>query len=308
MTTDASFVGPPYVPESPYALESWPGHVHIFPRPEWDAVKLDNLPLTVFGFGFDGPTPSRNPFGALHVPDDGRVHLAVGHGSEETCRPKGKAVCASFAAENASPPGLHYLGLGHYHQTIAVRGAQGARVYYSGAPDALGFSDEGPRRCLEVEVDYHEDTVRRLRVTPCPSAHTEYLDETVDCSELADGLALENAVSRVLKDGPLSTMLRLRLTGAASSSVRAALPSLASHLAEGVAYLDLRDDTAPNAWLNYQDTKDTSLGVFAAQMQQQIQDAPDQRLRRMLTRAAALGFEAYHGKVPSLDDRERGAS
>ena len=105
----------PYLPDSPYAVQRWPGNVFIFPRPTWTAHALDRLPLTVHGFGFDGPDVSTNPFGSLTIPGDDRVHVAGAHGSEMGSLPAGKGAYAPFDAETATPDGLRYLALGHFH-------------------------------------------------------------------------------------------------------------------------------------------------------------------------------------------------
>ena len=41
------------VADSPYLTEHWPPNVHLFTTPAWRAVALDDVPLTVHGFGWD---------------------------------------------------------------------------------------------------------------------------------------------------------------------------------------------------------------------------------------------------------------
>lgn len=64
--------------------------MHIFRTASWTEETLKNVPLTVHGFAFDGPDISRNPFHELRVADDGRIHVAVAHGSERGHQPAGK--------------------------------------------------------------------------------------------------------------------------------------------------------------------------------------------------------------------------
>src|SRR6185295_13967999 len=59
----------PYLSDSPYATQPWPENVFIFRKPQWTSHGLNRVPLTIHGFGFDGPDVSVNPFGTLQIPN-----------------------------------------------------------------------------------------------------------------------------------------------------------------------------------------------------------------------------------------------
>lgn len=295
----------PYCAGSPYLIEDWPANVHIFTGPEWDGIKFSGIPLTVYGFGFDGPESSRNPFGALRVPEDGRIHVAVAHGAEESCRPSGKRICAPFAFEQALPENLHYLALGHYHRPVAYSTGAGTQARYCGAPEPLGFSDTEAAQFLEVTVDPEAEGGPSVQCVPGFARRTAYHSIVVDCALYSSLDGLVGAVLQHLDDMQLERVVRLTLTGACLPAVREQLALLPERLQHAVAYLDLLDETDDDTDTDTDLAGATSLGAFVARVDEELRDAPDDRLRRMLSRARALGWQAYRGKDLAASKGER---
>ncbi len=285
----------PYTPGSPYATEPWPENVRIFDQPEWRAEKPEDLALTVFGFGFDGALPTRNPFGALNVPADGRAHVAVAHGAERAAMPPGKATCAPFDAPEAVAAGLHYLALGHLHDTTSIEGPFETVAYYAGAPEGHGFSECGPRHFLEVELEQSADTWR-ASVRPVQSSRLVFSEIEVDCSTIASPEELiEEARARLAFAGSRQ-IARIKLEGTCPSACRGALPALRETLSETVAFLDVIDGTRSAEDHEALAGEEHALGSFVARMNAQIDEAPDERLRAMLERAREAGVAAYRGE------------
>ncbi len=291
---------------SPYSVEEWPDNVHIFVGPEWEGVKLEQVPLTVYGFGFDGPEPSRNPFGALRVPEDGRVHVAVAHGTEDGQRSPGKRIVAPFSAETMIPQELHYMALGHFHQAMAIRIPSETKIHYSGAPEPLGFHDTGAFRYLEVTIDTPSGEPPRVRVNPCPVNQSAYFKLSVDSAQAETADALESVIRVLLHDSHhTDNLVRLSFRDCAPANLDELLPLLRERLSELIAHLDYQQDEG-HAWENNVDLAgETSLGAFLARLEEEIRDAPDSRLERMLTRARMLGYCAYSGQSMPLRTLER---
>jgi DNA repair exonuclease SbcCD nuclease subunit len=280
----------PWVPSSPYATEPWPANVFIFNRAEWTDYALKNLPLTVHGFAFDGPDISRNPFGQLLVPRDGRVHVAVAHGSERNRQPAGKTAYAPFDARLAAPDGLTYLALGHFHRVTRIEGDFTAHVYYSGAPEGHGFDETGPHYYLEVEIDPEP---RQVRVTPMPSSQTCYEVRTVDCTDFASAQDLVDALRALANGDGAAKVLRVRLTGWCAPALATAIENVHDVVAGAFEFLELINETQPEEDYAELSREDTSLGEFIRQMETAIHAAPDERIRRMLNRAREAGLAAY---------------
>jgi len=288
----------PYVRHSPYATEPWPANVFVFNRPEWAEYALHNVPLTVHGFAFDGPDISANPFGRLSAPWDGRIHVAVAHGSERSRQPAGKDAYAPFDARDAAADGLLYLALGHFHRVTCIEGHFKTHVYYSGAPEGHGFDETGPHHYLEVEI--HPET-RNLSVRPVVSSRTVFDVREIDCSGFGNAQELVETLRGMANSERAAKALRVRLKGICPVSLRPALAGMRDVLSDAFEFLELVDDTQPEEDYAALSRESTSLGEFARQMAEAIQAAPDERTRRMLLRAREAGLAAYRGQdLPAL--------
>ncbi len=286
----------PGVPGSPYLTEVWPPNVHLFRTPEWTSHALEDVPLTVHGFGFDGPDVSVNPFGSLSIPEDGRIHIAVAHGSERGHQPPGKDAYAPFDADTAAAPGLKYLALGHFHSVTEVPNAAGVCMYYSGAPEGHDFTACGVRHYLEVEIP----EAGEVRVTPVPSSRALYVVETLDCTPFTNSSQLVDALRNFRREERFDYIARVTLKGTMAPAIQSVLHSVREVLAEEFLFLDLLDETLPAEDYEELALASTTLGAFVRRINQEIHDAPDRSVRSMLERARQVGVNAYRGREVPL--------
>lgn len=289
----------PFTARSPYATETWPENVVIFSRPEWTAHEAPGRPLTIHGFGFDGPDPSANPFGALRIAEDGRIHAAVAHGSEMGRQPADKGVYAPFRAADAAAPGLAYLALGHLHAMTPVTGDFDTRIYYSGAPQGHHFGERGVHGYLEVELDGSDLSVAFRRA--CPAIFETY---SVDCAGFRTSQQVIDAVRALARPEAAALLARVTLTGTAAPEWRGELDAVRDVLAPEFDYLELIDETEPAEDFDALAAQPTSLGEFVRRLNDDLRDTTDPGRRRLLLRARELGAAAYTGRpmsVPGLE-------
>ena len=293
----------PYMGASPYASEAWPANVYVFAKAEWSTFELKQTGLSVHGFAFDGHAISENPFGTLSVPDDGRVHVAVAHGSEEGLLPEHEPGVAPFDAATAFPPGLHYAALGHYHETIQVLGGKTV-AWYSGSPEGHGFGELGERYYLEVEILTEEGGGVPVSVSPVSAASCVHELREVACDGLEDGQALLAALRPPAGERDRGRIARVTLTGTCSAALRDAMPLVREEICCDFEFVEIVDGTErreddPDLALD-----DTSLGLFSRRICEEIRDAPDARRRRVLVRAKEAGEAAFRDRplpVSGLD-------
>jgi DNA repair exonuclease SbcCD nuclease subunit len=299
------FIGPgnhdPYMPDSPYATTAWPENVTIFSSAEWSAHELENLPLTVHGFAFDGPDISSNPFGKLTIPRDGRIHVAVAHGSENSFVPSEKTAYAPFRAEDAAPEGLAYLALGHYHGMRKITGDFATHMYYSGAPEGHSFGETGLHHYLEVDVDE-----TGVRVTPVPSSRAIYAAHVIDCSGFSSAQDLVTAIRAIPREADAAHIMRVTLVGMCDDMYRAEFRAAYDAVAPDFEYLRLIDATEPVEDLAALAKENTSLGAFVGILNTELRDCGDSPRQRMLARARAIGISAYRGRSLAVPGSEVG--
>lgn len=286
----------PFVVSSPYATEAWPANVHIFRAAEWTSEALKNVPLTVHGFAFDGPDISRNPFGELRVPADGRVHVAAAHGSERSRQPAGKDAYAAFDAAQIDQRGLHYLALGHFHSYTPVEGNHTV-IAYSGAPEGHGFDEPGPRCHLEIEIEPAAGGGFQPTVRQVLSSRMQYAQQEIDCTGLTSTHQVIEAVRGIAVSAGQPLVLRAVLTGTCPGSLRAELGTVIDAVGSEFLHLEFDDQLRSTDGLEVIAKEDTSLGLFVRRIQQEIQDAPDDARREMLKRALDVGLSGYRGHL-----------
>lgn len=281
----------PYIGSSPYVTEEWPEHVHIFSSPEWTALELPDSSVTVHGFGFDGPDVSVNPFGTLTIPQDGRTHVAVAHGSALGHQPPGKTAYAPFEPGDAAPAGLRYLALGHFHSKIEVKGDFDCSVYYSGSPEGRGFKECGSRVFLDVSLDDTE-----TRVVPMPASRAVYDVHTIDCSGFETAQQLIDAVRALPHSDGMARIARVTLEGTESGTWRHELGAVYDAVQPEFEYLDLVDEIVAAADFEALAREETSLGVFVRTLNEEYADSVDPERRAVLERARTIGVAAYQGR------------
>lgn len=278
----------PYTRFSPYATESWPGNVVIFKEPDWKSYELQAVPLTVHGFAFDGFDISSNPFGHLQIPRDGRVHIAVGHGSEMGTVPPDLGGYAPFTAANAAAERLRYLALGHYHQMKEIQAPFGTRMWYPGPPEGHDFNELGPRHSLEVTIE--DDSVS---VEPVPSARCIYEVHELDCSAFQNSQEVIDRIRSLAESNGNPQIARIVLSGTGADAWRGEIGAILDAVSPDFEYLDFVNRLEPPVDYDALGREETSLGAFVRQMNDAILLAGEERERRKLLRAREVGLAAY---------------
>ena len=286
----------PYITESPYASETWPDNVHIFAKPEWTYHRTQDGRLGVHGFAFDGYEISSNPFGRLEIAGDGAVHVALAHGTERAHQPPDGKSYAPFDAAAATPKGLAYLALGHFHRVTEIPGAFDTAVHYSGAPEGHGFDEPGPHHYLEVEID-----AGAVCVTAVPCSRVVYSTYRIDCSVAASTQEIVEAIRARAEAVDVPQVARITLSGACSPSLAGEFPSVRDTVEQDFEYLVLINETTPLEDYEELARETTALGAFLKRLNDEIAVEPVPPRREMLERAREVGLAAYRNqKVPVL--------
>jgi DNA repair exonuclease SbcCD nuclease subunit len=292
----------PYTPDSPYASEPWPANVFIFSEAEWRSHELSNLPLTVHGFAATGDEDMANPFGNLDVPDDGRVHVAVGHGAEKRHLPPGQKLFVPFDIADALPAGLAYLALGHYHVPLEVEGAHG-RAWYPGAPEPWDFGQDG--RVLEVSLTQEKKNTT-VAVEAKDFASVQFEEHTVDCTGLATAQQVIQAIPSPAHP-ERQRVVRLLIQGECPGDLRRAILEFEESAPDGFELLLIEDETVSGGSADDFMGEATSLGVFLQRVEAELEDTDDEARRVFLRRMREIGLAAYQDQDLPVQGLEREA-
>ncbi len=280
----------PCVLASPYLTELWPENVHIFSKPTVTSMQLG--PLTVFGFGHNGPDVALQPFDNFERAESVGPHLVLASARATYLDDPENAAPTTIALESLAHPELAYVALGGHPTVQSVGDSQGVAAWYPGTPAAMHYSATGPHHYLEITIPGAE----ALRVDTIPVSMGRFFRMTVDCTDLSSGQALIDVIRPHLIAEEDRQCAQIILEGALLPEIYDEMTSVRDVLAENVGYLDLVDHCFVAENFEVLAKLETSLGAFVARITREIDDAPDATRRAALCRSRDLALCAYRGQ------------
>ncbi len=150
-------------PRSHYRDFAWSDHVIFLDDAEMASVYLEHLNVEIHGLSYHQSEIRQRLYDDLQSPNDGRIHILLGHGGDDRHIPLD---CHRLAAA-----GFHYIALGHIHKP-ALR--EDLRLAWCGAPEPTDHTDIGVRGYVVAHV-----TSRRTQLRFVPSCSAQYIPLTV---------------------------------------------------------------------------------------------------------------------------------
>ena len=146
---------------------SWASNVTFLESEDVSSVYFEDINTEVTGFSYYTAEIPEPRLDALEAPEDGKIHILLGHGGDANHIPIDRTVLASS--------GFSYIALGHIHKPMKV-GSETLR--YCGTPMPYSLSEENQQKgILMVEMGAKGDVqttvlplhpvhqVRKLRAT-----------------------------------------------------------------------------------------------------------------------------------------------
>jgi DNA repair exonuclease SbcCD nuclease subunit len=270
----------PLTPGGPHERTAWPPNVRLLPAGRLSEAAFDDV--SVWGASW-GPAPF-DP-GALlarfRVPDDGRRHLLLIHGTADGHGAPGEDRAGFFTAEAIAAAGFERCLAGHIHRPSAE-----GLVVYPGSPEPLGRGETG-RHCVAL-VD--AGAVRLLDVNEWRQE-----DRSVNCEGAASSAQVAARLSEALAvERPECAFVRVTLRGEVDRGVDVDPAALRAAHEERFAGLEIRDLTRRPYDLDALAAAPTALGRFVAALGEREGAAADEDERERLALALDLGVRAMH--------------
>ena len=183
-------------PTSPYLTFSWAPNVTILSSETMDSVYFSELNTEVHGFSYHRPVIREALYDGLAVPDDGRFHILLAHGGDDTHIP--------IRLNDLAAAGFDYAALGHIHQP---RLFSKASLAWCGSPEPLDRTDIGRRGYIAGEI-----TRAGCRFRWVPSATAEYCPISITVNSSSTSMQLKSLLGSKLNPDP-RFLYRIRLTG-----------------------------------------------------------------------------------------------
>lgn len=229
----------PFVTESPYALALWPENVTVFPPGKWHAALHSGLPLTVHGLGYDGARDQELLSEGLNIPRDGRIHIAVTHGTIPDVKGE-KKYAALFKHAIGANNELAYLAMGYFHETTEIGLESNTVAWSPGAPQGRNSDETESRHILQVEITREDGGVPCVSVIPVDVSEILFERLNLDIARAADAAALFGALCA--KD-PREKVVHLCLHGARPAQAEGIVTDLRNMTNSLFLYADIEDNT-----------------------------------------------------------------
>lgn len=262
-----------------YATMQWPQQVHIFQTGALEGVDFPPLNCTVWGRAFVSSHQEESPLDGLSIPENGRIHLACLHGDVAP-----QSQYGPISPQEIAKSGLHYLALGHIHQSSGLQQAGDTFWAYPGCPEGRGFDETGEKGVLYVEADGQNVSAQFI-----PLCQRKYEILLVDITQSRD---LAETIGAALPPGAQEHIFRILLTG---EGKRPDLTALERTLAPGCYGLTLRDGTHLPQDLWARREEDTLTGLFLRAMWEKCQQEPDNQLYQLAVRYGLSALENGEG-------------
>jgi DNA repair exonuclease SbcCD nuclease subunit len=283
----------PLVAGGNYRRTPWPSNVRVF-----DGVAPSELPVgdvSVWGTSWLGQGLDLSFLERFNVPDDGRTHLLLLHGTLRTIPQllvgEGGGAYAPFDPADVERCGFRLCLAGHVHA-----GGQRGLVVYPGSPEPLGWAEHG-RHCVAI-VDVERD---RVNVEIVDVNRRRYEERHVDCEGAATSAEVMERIEAALRDpDPEAIYLRVTLGGEITPDCRIDPEALATPHRERYAGLVIRDGTASGFDLADLSRQPTAVGAFVQAMRHRVEEAPEGEEREIARLALQAGLRALHGRKDVL--------
>ena len=267
--------------------QATPNGLHVFLEPEWSAVVLDDLGVSISGAAFDASKSERRAFDGLDLPND-MASIVLAHASYELFEGQIERY-HPFSATEIAGLNASYVALGHYHKLNTIS-ANGTTACYPGTPEGISF-DAPEVEDRFVVIGHVEDG--KVEIEPVKVNRRTMRSAEIDCTTYDSESSLVDAV-RGLCDP--NALLQVKLSGSPNPDVAAGLEDLPQRFRESCFYFASDAARLRQAFPGDLPADDRTIrGRFCKHLLRQIEEATDPERRRLLTRALDLGLAAFAG-------------
>ncbi len=278
----------PLLPGGNYPRTDWPPNVRVFDSGELREHRADGV--SVWGVSWTGGQLTADFLERFRVPDDGRVHLLLLHGTAHEVAhlaPEGHGYCP-FDPRRVLERGFALCLAGHVHAAASRDG-----LVYPGSPEPLGWG-ETDRHCYAL-IDIESGGAIGVELVDVNRRRFEA--RVVDCSEAGSSAEVaERLVSMLVDEDAENIFLRVELTGEVDPQVRLDTTELAAAHGGPYAALIVIDHTIAAYDLDGLVSQQTARGRYARRLLDRIEQAQDERERKTLELALLAGLRALDGR------------
>jgi len=264
-----------------------PQNLHLLIDTEKPYVHFEDKQLTFYGMPNLSNRSKANPVSSVERQDFEGKHILLAHGSYMIPN-KTSDDDHPFGLEDIDNSGFDYVALGHWHSTFELP-TTATKAAYCGSPEQLKFDQTGAGNYLMVSLDDGVAIEKR------EIASTKWEQIELSSANFKYTIEVERELQKYTDKNKL---LKVKLTGLASSDSYISVDELYENLRDHFLYVNVVDDTTaiPEDLLKLNLPPTTILGQFISQVTESINQAEDEDEKLLLTDSLKTGFAMLSGK------------
>lgn len=287
-----------YSPDSIWAKTVFPPNVTVFQSETLSRVRFDirEQKVDVYGYAFTSISMDHCPFTEYQAQDPDAINILVAHGN---MLQKNAEDCPITLADIRST-NFDYIALGHIHKLHEITSEDDQWYGYCGSPEPRDFGETGWHGVFSLEMNKTEEGFL-CRPEFVKMATRRYMVETLNVTGAEQSDAILEAVRAMLADRDYGeeTLLRIKLTGDVAPAAEVPVDAIRA-LAEGLAHVEVVDETSPLFDYDYLAADPTIRGAYFRQLLPKLRSI-DAREREVAAMALRCGLSVLGGgELPEL--------
>ena len=276
----------PLLPGGNYDRTDWPDNVVLFREPEPTEHRLGDE-CSVWGLSWTHLDPNADFLSTRVVPDDGRTHLLLLHGTSNRNPDWAEGAHCPFDPARVEAAGFALCLAGHIHAACYDH-----PVVYPGSPEPLGWGEQGRHCTALITLGDGAPAVELIDVND----HS-YEQVEVDCGGAEHGEeVVERARAALAEREGEDRHVRAVLRGALSEDCRLDPEHVRESLESRFAELQVVDETHRAYDLDALEEQPSATGHFVRLMRERLEAETGEGERRLLELALRAGLDALHGR------------
>ncbi len=263
----------------------WPGHLVTNPMPEHCITHaIHDTPVYVYSLAYTGGLTKSSAINVFPRVQEEGLHIGAFHCSLDWDGLADRSL--PLSSSKLSTANYHYIAMGHYHQFIEKNIGR-AKAVYPGAVEFKSFNDPGTGRFTVFEWDGTNITIEKI-----PTAIREYEANTIDISLIS---SYDELKSNCLIHKDSEKIFKLTLCGTPRFHFNQ--QQLLEELQSSFFHLEL-SNTAQYFSEYFLETiinEPTVRGMYVKRMRQRMEEAQDEREKKVLQQALLQGLAALEG-------------
>lgn len=193
----------------------WAPNVTYLMGNELESVYFEDINTEVYGFSYHTAEILENRLEHINAPDNGRIHVLLGHGGDNSHNPFDKNAMAGL--------NFSYFAMGHIHKPEILLEN---RMAFSGSLEPLDKTESGKHGMILGEID--QETKRVTALEFIPMAKLQYISLAVHVTTATTNTELSAKITQEIQNRGPEHIYRFRIKGMRDPDITFDLDMLSS--------------------------------------------------------------------------------